>query len=267
MMESKKFTELEQFYREDPYDGFSSELNVERFYEYAQFVKKYQASGKVYEIGSGQGTAAAALKKANVDIICSDIYPENALKTFAKYRLQIEAIELNSNQNYFDDCSIDNYSLHQVLEHIETPQMTLKECFRTLKKGGRIIIVGPNLISPLMNLKTLVLGIIKKWPTPIWQRTDGYSFPFGDNLIQIFLYYFRNTYLTFLKLFFKSQRHFFFRRPCLKKPAKSDSDAILMLNPLDLSQELQSLGFKIISFQSQRKTHVFAGSTWIVAEK
>lgn len=153
------------------------------------------------------------------------------------------------------------------LEHIETPEKTIREVYRTLKPGGRFVIVGPNLISPLSNIKVFIMGATGKWPTPWLIRKDGFTYPFGNSVIAIFFKFFHNLGRTLLRQFLPFMRKPIFRTPCLKKPAISDSDSVFLMNPYDVRALLERSGFKIISYQQQRRARSWAGSTWIVAEK
>lgn len=259
-------TDLEKFYQDDAYCGFTKDLNISRYDEYASYVQKY-CKGSVHEIGSGLGLAAIALKKAGVNIIATDIFPQNANKTFEDFKLDIPVEFLNVNSINKADCSVDNYCLHQVMEHIENPEIAVKEIYRTLKPNGLFVLIGPNLISPFSSLKCLIMAVIGKWKTPWFNRTDNYSFPMGDTIFEISVLFFRNSLLSFLKFFFKSHRSIIFRKPCLQKPAISDSDSVNLLNPYDMRELFENVGFEIIGFQDKRKLGTFAGSTWIVGRK
>ena len=94
--------------------------------EYADFVKKH-CTGKVYEIGSGLGQAAKALKSSNIQVIATDIFPENAKKYFNEIKVEIPIEELNINKIDKEDNSVDNYCLYQVMEHIKSLKVHLKK--------------------------------------------------------------------------------------------------------------------------------------------
>jgi SAM-dependent methyltransferase len=261
-----ELTELEKFYKDDAYCGFSDQLNVDRYNEYAGFVKKH-CHGKVYEIGSGLGLAAIALKKSGVDVVATDIFPNNSLSTFEKFKISIPVESLNVNHIEKADGSVENYCLYQVMEHIENPKKAVDEIYRTLKPGGLFILVGPNLISPLTSLKALLMSVARKWDTPWFVRKDKYTFPFGGTIIGIFITFFKNLFLSLNKCLFKSSRNIIYRTPCLEKPAISDSDAVNLLNPFDMRSLFEKTGFEIVSYQEQRKFGGFSGSTWIVGKK
>ena len=263
---SLNLTELEKFYQDDAYCGFSNDLSIERYSEYANYVQRH-TQGKVYELGSGLGLAAIILKKAGIDIVATDIFPQNAIKTFKHFNQEISIEEINLNSINKSDSSVENYCLYQVMEHVENPQIAINEIYRTLKPNGVFILVGPNLISPLTSLKCLVMAITGKWKTPWFKRKDQYIFPLGGTVLEIIHIFFRNLFLSLLKTFVKSSRKIIFRTPCLQKPAISDSDAVNLLNPFDMKEILEKVGFTITSYQDQRKFKSFSGSTWIVAKK
>jgi SAM-dependent methyltransferase len=260
------FTKIEQFYADDAYCGFSGKFNIERYKEYVNFVNTH-TSGQIFELGSGLGEAAYALWKSGVNVTATDIFPENARGWFVKHQADIEVVGLNINKIEKPDNSVENYSLYQVLEHIETPEKAIAEIYRTLKPGGKFVVVGPNLISPLTSLKSVVMGVLGKWDTPWFGRTDGYTYPFGNSIFGTIGRFFLNLFYTFSKIVFRPLRKPIYRQPCLKKPAVSDSDAVFMLNPIDMKEILINQGFEISDYQNVKAFGSFAGSTWIVAIK
>lgn len=48
----------------------------------------------------------------------------------------------------FKDNNFDIVWLHEVLEHVDDDRKTIEECFRVLKKGGRLVIFAPNRLWP-----------------------------------------------------------------------------------------------------------------------
>jgi SAM-dependent methyltransferase len=47
----------------------------------------------------------------------------------------------------FRDSSMDLVGMHQVLEHVPKPESALREALRVLKPKGRLVVVGPKLLS------------------------------------------------------------------------------------------------------------------------
>lgn len=74
-----------------------------------------------------------------------DIYPENE---------NVRYLDLNKLPLPFDDNSIDEINLSQVLEHLEChPYEFVKDCFRILKKDGNITIGLPSFSFNLPHLR------------------------------------------------------------------------------------------------------------------
>jgi SAM-dependent methyltransferase len=100
----------------------------QQFYKLiAQHVRQ-DINGKIVEIGSGIGN----LKLAIPESICTDIFPNP----------WIDQVE-NAYNLSFPDMSISNLILFDVWHHLEYPGTVLKEFYRVLTPGGRIIIFEP----------------------------------------------------------------------------------------------------------------------------
>jgi SAM-dependent methyltransferase len=258
-------TKLENFYRQDGYEGFGGNFNPAAHAEYANFVAKEIGGEGVLEIGSGLGAAALAMHERGCLVTASDLYPDLARRKFAEIGSSVPVLFLNAGANHLPDSTVANYALYQVLEHLAEPQACFQQAFRTLRPGGRLFIVSPNLLSPLASAQVLVKGLSGRWQMPWHCRTDGYTFPFGSTVSEAFAILCRNVLLAFaLRLGPKRPR---FRTPCLRKPAQSDSDAVFLAEPLTVRAMLREEGFEILSFQRERRTGTWGGSVWICARK
>jgi len=102
-------------------------------YIYTNIYKRilpYCNEGTTLEVGGGIGN----LKNFMIDVISSDIVFRNNLDIVA------DAQHLPFSNNIFA-----NIVLFDVLHHIENPKLFLNEAYRTLKIGGRIIMVEPGI--------------------------------------------------------------------------------------------------------------------------
>ncbi|MBI2711986.1 MAG: class I SAM-dependent methyltransferase [Bdellovibrio sp.] len=259
--------ELSKFYKDDAYQGFKGEFNPEAFKEYTDFVKSELGKESLIELGSGSGAAAYALHMAGIQVTASDIYPATAQRNFTEKQIPIPVLEIDLLNNVLAPDTAPNYSLYRVIEHLEDPQACIEECYRTLKPNGKLIIISPNLLSPLASLKVILLSLLRYWKTPVFKRMDGYTFPYGSSLLEAFYFLFRNLFVsTQLSLVSKKPKPRF-RVPCMKKPAFSDSDAVFLSEPLTVRNLMKNAGFQIVSFQRPRGTWIWAGSLWIVGVK
>jgi len=84
--------------------------------------------GETLELGSGTGN----YKKFNNKIIASDIQKSEFID-----------VCLNAEFLPFSDNTLSNILLIDVIHHLSDPLFFMDEAFRTLKKGGRIILLEP----------------------------------------------------------------------------------------------------------------------------
>lgn len=105
---------------------------LRKLYEewYGEFVKRLEdaPAGKVIEIGSGAGF----IKRFIPDAITSDVMP-----------LSTNDMTFSAEDMPFADEELKGILMIDVLHHIPHPKLFFKEAERTLKKGGKIIMVEP----------------------------------------------------------------------------------------------------------------------------
>lgn len=97
------------------------------------------------ELGCGRGDFLKEFNK--LGLICTGIDRDKNSKSFAN-NLDIRIADLNEtfpfNDNYFD------IVFHKsVIEHFYSPDHLMKETFRVLKPGGKIIILTPEWVSQM----------------------------------------------------------------------------------------------------------------------
>lgn len=108
-------------------------------------------SGKILEIGSGIGNISQYFIKNNSDIILSDlreIYLKTLTNRFPAFN-QLNFYLLDLVDPNFDVLhkekfgSFDTIFALNVVEHISEDQQAIKNCYKLLKKGGKLIILVP----------------------------------------------------------------------------------------------------------------------------
>jgi SAM-dependent methyltransferase len=107
--------------------SFLKRIYVQWYQNFVDEVKK-NPSGKYIEIGSGGGF----LKDLIPNVITSDIM-----------KLPHVDMEFSAEKMPFKDNELDGIFMVNVLHHIPHPHMFFKEAERTLKPGGKIIMVEP----------------------------------------------------------------------------------------------------------------------------
>ena len=134
------------------YDIEIFERNVAKFLS-----ESFKAGHLVLEAGCGTGRFCFWLNRKGVSCIGIDIVPEIVKKAafYAKERgLPTQFIVADVCNLPLRDESIDGYISLGVVEHFRSTAEVIKafkECKRVLKRGGRALIIIPNVLVPLRN--------------------------------------------------------------------------------------------------------------------
>jgi SAM-dependent methyltransferase len=136
--------ELISFPSED-YSGEESNSEAGGFWaeERAQVIGKMLSERKIsllWEVGAGNGNAAIPLRKNGIDVVCVEPLRSGTLTLvkngFLTFQSTLETLELPDN-------SIEAIGAFDVLEHLEYPEILLREIFRILRPGGYFICSVP----------------------------------------------------------------------------------------------------------------------------
>jgi 2-polyprenyl-3-methyl-5-hydroxy-6-metoxy-1,4-benzoquinol methylase len=100
---------------------------------------------KVLDVGCGIGMFLEQFKNLGARVFGVDVDTEkiNIAKKNFKTVYVSKAEKLPFQKNIFD-----LILLHEVIEHVDDDKQTIQECFRVLKKGGKLIIFAPNRLWP-----------------------------------------------------------------------------------------------------------------------
>jgi 2-polyprenyl-3-methyl-5-hydroxy-6-metoxy-1,4-benzoquinol methylase len=112
-----------------------------------------ELSGSVADLGTGQGALAVELARLGFDVHACDADGE----TFAADgvpRICFQTADLNA-RFPFPDEHFDIVCAVEIIEHLENPRHFLRECHRTLKPGGLIVVTTPNVLN-IASLLTLL---------------------------------------------------------------------------------------------------------------
>jgi len=123
--------------------------------------------GFLLDIPTGAGALALRLREMGFTVTCCDINPS----LFSVPDLECKRGDLNQCLPYPSE-SFDFIVCIEGLEHVENPFNAIREFYRLLKSGGRLVLSTPNYLNIERRLKFLVTGLFSKVPLPQNQRKD-----------------------------------------------------------------------------------------------
>ena len=230
-----QFDMLRQFYQSSEkylsmIDYHTNPHRIEVTRQYVEFVTK-EAKGyeTILDLGCGPGLSSYLLSEKGFIVTGLDISQKflDVSKNRESDRLHLVQGDICSLD--FPDESFDIVTSHELVEHILDTAKALKEMCRVVKKEGKVIILGPNLFSPLSALRaTFKLGN---------------KIPFYKTRLNAFKLFIKNSVLFVKK---RLQRHpeFIGIKPDLDNFSESDEDTVYLASFLDIYKWLMNNGFK-----------------------
>jgi 2-polyprenyl-3-methyl-5-hydroxy-6-metoxy-1,4-benzoquinol methylase len=100
-----------------------------------------KAGGRLLEVGCGRGDMLEILANLGWDAEGVDFDPRAAESARAR-GLRVRHGTLASCQ--YEDATFDAVIMSHVIEHLHDPLDVVKECYRILKPGGRLVLLTPN---------------------------------------------------------------------------------------------------------------------------
>lgn len=133
----------EQYYPEN-YSGRKELKNLFR-YRFKLIKKYFRPTGKLLEVGAASGDFLHLLQEVGYDVHGVELSARAAGRAAEKYRLNLFQGTLEDAS--FLEESFNYVVMYHVLEHVPDPRATLREVYRVLKPGGRVLIEVPNVRS------------------------------------------------------------------------------------------------------------------------
>ena len=230
---------MREFYEtSETYKGLLAAHDEVYLRHYVELVIRYAPPrSKILDLGCGNGISARLLNQADFDVVGTDISPlfleeaQNWENPSLRYQV-CDVMELP-----FESESFNVICSNELVEHLPDVETALKEMIRVVSKGGRIVISGPNLCSPLIPLLDWLSLMSGKPGRPVW----------GETKRQALQQFTRNCRLYLTKRFSTKSPNFIYREPDLQADAiGGDSDSAYYASPIDLAQFFRLNGFTII---------------------
>ncbi len=205
---------------------------------YVELVTRFAPQdGKILDLGCGNGISSRLLNQSGFDVVGTDIsslFLEDARK-WENPTLQYEVCDVL--ELPFADGSFDVICSNELVEHLPDVETALSEMVRVVRKGGVVVISGPNLCSPITPFLDWIRLMGGKQGRPVWAETRQ----------QAFQQFIHNCRLYFKKRYFTKSPRFLYREPALEVDAiGGDADSAYYANPIDIAYYFKMHGFRIL---------------------
>lgn len=94
---------------------------------------------RVLDVAAGTGTSSAALARSGAEVVAVDFSP-GMIAVGRKKHPEIEFVEADATALPFSANEFDVVTISFGLRNIENPRKALKEMYRVLKPGGRVVV-------------------------------------------------------------------------------------------------------------------------------
>lgn len=215
---------------------------------------------RVLEVGAGAAQTSWRLAAAGASVVGMDLSHLFLLRGRSIHRPEDRRPHLvagDGTELPFASKSFDVVCLHDVIEHIAEQDTLWAEVSRVLKSGGHVIVISPNMLSPINTLQNALRELRSgRWPSAMLSLTLKY------------------VWITAKKLWL-SDSNLRYQIVDVCEGMHSDQDACYMASPIDVRRMLERNGCRVIRYQRDSRTTLgravklligsFAPSIWIVA--
>ena len=230
---------MREFYEtSETYKGLLAAHDEVYLRHYVELVTRYAPPrSKVLDLGCGNGISARLLNQADFEVVGTDISPLflKEARSWENPRLRYQVCDVL--ELPFENDAFDVICSNELIEHLPDVETALTEMMRVVCKGGRIVLSGPNLCSPLIPVLDWFNLMSGKSGRPVW----------GETKRQALQQFTRNCRLYVKKRFLTKSPNFIYREPDLQADAiGGDADSAYYASPIDLAQFFRSHGFTIV---------------------
>lgn len=118
-----------------------------RYIDLLSILEKSSDKGNsILEIGAVPGQLTIILKKLGYNITGADINPDRVQSLWSRHNIQVHKADIEQEPLPIPSDSYDEILFVEIIEHLRiNPLYALREAYRVLKPGGRIILSTPNI--------------------------------------------------------------------------------------------------------------------------
>jgi 2-polyprenyl-3-methyl-5-hydroxy-6-metoxy-1,4-benzoquinol methylase len=157
-------------------------------YELAFSVMAQRRRGRLLDVAAGSGYTSARLRSMGFDVIATDIHAEQ----FQTPGVELVSADLNR-RFPFEDGAFDAVVALEIIEHLENPNLFLRELRRLVHPSDPVIVSTPNILCLRSRLRFLFRGefhlfydVQRRIKDPFHEQAAGHISPIPGWLLAHF---------------------------------------------------------------------------------
>jgi SAM-dependent methyltransferase len=234
--DSGSLIELKEYYKSS--ESYRAHLEAKGASYFQQFVEVISACSSptdlILDLGCGTGESTREIMRHERRVIGADISQMFMRKDCTSTPSPV-FIASDASQLPFADQSFDVVSAMEFIEHVWPVDPVLCEMDRVTKPGGRIVLMSPNLLSPLWPWRDLPAMLLHARFRPPFYSS------YGDAAV-----FWGQSCLASLSKILSREPHFVRREPDLRRADHGgDFDSVYASNARDLMLFLRRAGYKV----------------------
>lgn len=213
----------ESYYRNNQaYANFLAGWDEGFYAKYADTLKPDQPGGRVLDVGCGVGQVVHRLAQAGFQAHGVEVSEPNLEKA---RQLGLNCQSYDGKHLPFTDGYFASAGALNVLEHVEEPELFIREIVRVVESGGKVLISSPNFyrVIGIKDYHPRMRGLGHKWQN--WVRLQEKRKQMRQS---------------------PSQVRFDRMTPIVKEPFTPDDDAIVATNALEIQFFLEQSGCEVL---------------------
>jgi SAM-dependent methyltransferase len=234
---SDALAELKEYYKAS--EGYRAHLKAKDpayFEDFVKVVRECSSSAdRILDIGCGTGQSTRLIMECNRRVIGTDLSKLFMRSGGNSPDANPRFITSDASHLPFADHSFDVLCAMEFIEHVWPVEAILCEMDRVLKPSGRLVLMSPNLLSPLWPVRDLPEMVMHRRFRP----------PFYTSYREAAAFFGNSCRLTLRKLVAR-QPQFVPRKPDLRHAdSGGDYDSVYCSNARDLLLFFQQLGYEV----------------------
>ena len=229
--------ELKEYYKSS--DGYLAHLDAKGPAYFERFVCVVCAcsspSDRILDVGCGTGESTRNIMRRNRNVVGTDLSTLFLRAQGAGASVEPKFVTSDASHLPFADNAFDVVCAMEFIEHVWPVEAVLNEMHRVVKPSGRIVIMSPNLLSPLWPVRDL--------PGMVFHRQ--FRPPFYSSYREAATFFQRACRLSLNKVL-SHEPQFEPREPDLTRAdAGGDFDSVYASNARDIMLFLQKVGCEV----------------------